>query len=95
MLDSVSHSVYLFQKQSHFSQQNCTTKDSQEKYKGRTAQLYREKLHGLAVKAQRNYGTKVNYKSKTDGCLIVEKLEYIKNRINTSQFEEIIFLKCK
>lgn len=45
--------------QSHFSQQNCTTKDSQEKYKGRTAQLYREKLHGLAVKAQRNYGTKL------------------------------------
>lgn len=45
--------------QSHFTQQNLTTKDSQEKYKSRSAQLYREKLHGLAVKAQRNFGTKL------------------------------------
>jgi ADP-ribosylation factor GTPase-activating protein 2/3 len=42
-----------------FEQQNCTTKDSQQKYNSRAAQLYREKLHQNAVKAQRTYGTKV------------------------------------
>lgn len=45
--------------QNHFSQHNCLTKDSQEKYKSRAAQLYREKLHTLATKTHRNYGTKL------------------------------------
>lgn len=43
----------------HFDQQNCTTKDSQVKYNSRAAQLYREKLNQLAIKAQRNYGNKL------------------------------------
>ena len=42
-----------------FEQQNCTTKDSQQKYNSRAAQMYREKLHQLALKAQRTHGTKV------------------------------------
>jgi len=43
----------------HFEQQNCTTKDSQQKYNSRAAQLYREKLNQLAIKTQRNNGTKL------------------------------------
>ena len=46
-------------KTAFFEQHNCTTKDSQQKYNSRAAQLYREKLHQSAVKAQRTYGTKV------------------------------------
>jgi len=42
-----------------FEQHNCTTKDSQQKYNSRAAQLYREKLHQAALKAQRTYGTKI------------------------------------
>lgn len=42
-----------------FEQQNCTTKDSQQKYNSRAAQLYREKLNQSAIKAQRTYGTKI------------------------------------
>ena len=42
-----------------FEQQNCTTKDSQQKYNSRAAQMYREKLHQLALKTQRTYGTKL------------------------------------
>lgn len=45
--------------QAYFTQHNCNTKDSQEKYKSRTAQLYREKLHQQAIKTQRNFGTKL------------------------------------
>ncbi|RNA23416.1 ADP-ribosylation factor GTPase-activating 2-like isoform X2 [Brachionus plicatilis] len=41
-----------------FEQHNCTTKDSQQKYNSRAAQMYREKLHQLALKTQRTYGTK-------------------------------------
>ena len=36
------------------------TKDIQEKYNSRAAQLYREKLHQLATKAMKQYGTKVS-----------------------------------
>lgn len=43
-----------------FEQHNCTTKDSQQKYNSRASQLYREKLHQAAVKAQRTYGNKLH-----------------------------------
>lgn len=42
-----------------FEQHSCTTKDSQQKYNSRAAQMYREKLHQLAVKTHRTYGTKL------------------------------------
>ncbi|CAG0895020.1 unnamed protein product [Cyprideis torosa] len=42
-----------------FSQHNCTTTDAQMKYNSRAAQLYREKLHNMAVQAQRVYGNKL------------------------------------
>lgn len=42
-----------------FDQQNCNTKDSQQKYNSRAAQIYREKLNQSAIKAQRTYGTKI------------------------------------
>jgi hypothetical protein len=51
---------FLIFKQTFFDQHNCITKDSQQKYNSRAALLYREKLHQAAVKAQRNYGNKVN-----------------------------------
>lgn len=44
----------------YFEQQNCTTKVAQQKYSSKTAQTYREKLHQAAIKAQRNFGTKLN-----------------------------------
>ena len=44
----------------HFAQQNCTTKDAQQKYHSRAAELYREKLSQSASKAQRLYGNKLH-----------------------------------
>lgn len=44
---------------SFFEQHHNTTKDSTQKYNSRAAQMYREKLHQLAIKAQRTYGTKL------------------------------------
>ncbi|XP_037069955.1 ADP-ribosylation factor GTPase-activating protein 2-like [Pollicipes pollicipes] len=43
-----------------FQQHNCTTTDAQQKYHSRAAQLYRDKLHGLAVQAMKLYGTQVH-----------------------------------
>ncbi|CAF0933569.1 unnamed protein product [Adineta ricciae] len=42
-----------------FQQHGCQTKDIQQKYNSRAAQLYREKLHQLATKAMKQYGTKL------------------------------------
>ncbi|UJR25193.1 hypothetical protein I4U23_006548 [Adineta vaga] len=44
---------------SFFQQHGCQTKDIQQKYNSRAAQLYREKLHQLATKAMKQYGTKI------------------------------------
>lgn len=41
-----------------FSQHGCVSQDSQEKYKSRAAQLYKEKLHHLAAAAMRLHGYK-------------------------------------
>jgi hypothetical protein len=49
---------FLFQ-EAFFNQHNCQTKDIQQKYNSRAAQLYREKLHQLATKAMKQYGNKV------------------------------------
>lgn len=43
-----------------FEQHNCNTEDSKAKYNSRAAQMYREKLHQIAIKTQRNYGTKLH-----------------------------------
>lgn len=42
-----------------FRQHGCTTDDAQKKYSSRAAQMYREKLHSLALKAVKLHGTKV------------------------------------
>lgn len=42
-----------------FQQHGCNTKDIQQKYNSRAAQLYREKLHQAATKAMKQYGTKL------------------------------------
>ncbi|UJR23693.1 hypothetical protein I4U23_026675 [Adineta vaga] len=44
---------------SFFQQHGCNTKDTQQKYNSRAAQLYREKVHQLATKAMKQYGTKL------------------------------------
>ncbi|CAF1480089.1 unnamed protein product, partial [Didymodactylos carnosus] len=42
-----------------FQQHACQSKDIQQKYNSRAAQLYREKLHQLATKAMKLHGTKL------------------------------------
>ncbi|XP_014664191.1 PREDICTED: ADP-ribosylation factor GTPase-activating protein 2-like [Priapulus caudatus] len=46
-----------------FTQHNCTTKDSKQKYSSRTAQLYKDKVHHLASQAMRLHGTQLNIDS--------------------------------
>ncbi|UYV64315.1 ARFGAP2 [Cordylochernes scorpioides] len=41
-----------------FQHHNHTTTDAQQKYNGKVANLYREKLHNLAISAMRQHGTK-------------------------------------
>ena len=42
-----------------FKKHHCDTADTQEKYKSRAAQLYRDKLHSEASKALRVHGNKL------------------------------------
>ncbi|XP_042862770.1 ADP-ribosylation factor GTPase-activating protein 2-like isoform X5 [Penaeus japonicus] len=47
----------------YFNQHNCTSKDAQQKYNSRAAQLYREKLSQMARQAMKIHGTRVNIDS--------------------------------
>ncbi|XP_047474418.1 ADP-ribosylation factor GTPase-activating protein 2-like isoform X4 [Penaeus chinensis] len=42
----------------YFNQHNCTSKDAQQKYNSRAAQLYREKLSQIARQAMKIHGTR-------------------------------------
>lgn len=46
--------------ESFFQQHNCTSKDAQQKYNSRAAQLYKEKLHNAASHAIKIHGTKLH-----------------------------------
>lgn len=46
--------------ESFFQQHNCTTRDAQQKYNSRAAQLYKEKLHNAALHANKIHGTKLH-----------------------------------
>uniref|UniRef100_A0A069DV47 Putative gtpase-activating protein n=1 Tax=Panstrongylus megistus TaxID=65343 RepID=A0A069DV47_9HEMI len=52
--------------ESFFHQHNCTTKDSQQKYHSRAAQLYKDKLHNAAVQAIRINGPKIQLDQDCD-----------------------------
>ncbi|XP_042862771.1 ADP-ribosylation factor GTPase-activating protein 2-like isoform X6 [Penaeus japonicus] len=43
----------------YFNQHNCTSKDAQQKYNSRAAQLYREKLSQMARQAMKIHGTRI------------------------------------
>lgn len=58
-----------------FRQHNCTTTDAQQKYTSRAAQLYREKLHQLAMQAMRSHGTKLHLDSASEQTQPEEKKE--------------------
>lgn len=47
-----------------FHQHNCSSTDAQQKYHSRAAQLYRDKLHGMAVQAMKLHGTQVHIDSE-------------------------------
>lgn len=44
---------------SFFNQHNCNSKDAQQKYNSRAAQLYREKIQNAAIQAMKIHGTKL------------------------------------
>jgi len=56
-----------------FRQQNCITKDTQQKYNSRASQLYREKVHQLAAQAMRIHGTKLHLDGGSEAQVEVEK----------------------
>ncbi|XP_069696142.1 ADP-ribosylation factor GTPase-activating protein 2 isoform X2 [Periplaneta americana] len=58
-----------------FRQHNCTTTDAQQKYASRAAQLYREKLHQMAIQAMRLHGTKLHLESAAEPSPVEEKKE--------------------
>ncbi|XP_063236524.1 ADP-ribosylation factor GTPase-activating protein 2 [Bacillus rossius redtenbacheri] len=58
-----------------FRQHNCATTDAQQKYNSRAAQLYREKLHHLAIQAMRLHGTKLHLEAHTEPAAKTEEKE--------------------
>jgi len=59
LIAAATHNVVFCVQLSFFHQHGCTTNDSQQKYHSRAAQMYRERLHGQALKALKGHGTKV------------------------------------
>ena len=49
--------MLCFMQQAFFQQHDCVSKDAQQKYKSRAANLYKDKLLSMAQNAMRLYGT--------------------------------------
>lgn len=51
----------------YFRQHGCNAKEAHAKYQSRAAQLYREKLNGMAIETQRKYGTQLHIETHHPG----------------------------
>lgn len=51
--------VFIILQMAFFRQHNCLSKDAQQKYNSRAAQLYRDKLLQTAKQAMKTFGTQV------------------------------------
>nr|CAD7433019.1 unnamed protein product [Timema monikensis] len=60
-----------------FRQHNCTSTDAQQKYNSRAAQLYKEKLHQMAVQAMKIHGTKLHLETSVEPVKPAEEKEEV------------------
>ncbi|ELT91095.1 hypothetical protein CAPTEDRAFT_181150 [Capitella teleta] len=74
-----------------FRQHGCTSNDAQQKYNSRAAQMYREKLHTMAMKAVKLHGTKVHIEgAATTPSPVTKEVDFFSehSNLNTAANQE-------